>query len=309
MADRARHDDEDAAWGDFWAANRRPGGGGEAGCLPAQWQGLHDTLRRTWTAFAQTLPQQAGVLDLATGDGRVPAWMRQARADLNCVGIDRSQVLPPSPSGVDLRAGVSGEDMPFPDASFAAATSQFGFEYCNTAATANELLRVLKGGGSVALMVHRGDGAILAHNRARREQIGWVLDERDLVATARAMLLDPDTDRAEPIALAKEAAAEGERRFGRGAVGWEIPEAVRQSLTLGARDSDANVAGLLATIEERARNEMGRIASLARACAVADDRDALLRPFLKSGARLLETTELNAPDGKPFADFIRLDLA
>lgn len=291
-----------AAWSEFWRQDsRRPSG--EAGCLPARWQGIDAAQRAVWTGFAHELPRGSRVLDLATGDGRVMGWLLRARRDLKLVGTDLAPELPAPPRGAKIRPGVAMESLAFPEGRFGAATSQFGFEYGEVAAVAAEIARVVRRGGLVGLLTHRGDGPILEHNLRRREAIRWAIEEKDLVGTARRSLDLRSASGSVPPLLA-QAPAEGARRFGEGSAGWEIAEAVRRTLVLGVRDHPANVARLLDTIAARAANELGRIASLEAACAQADDAAALARAFTAAGIEPIETRDVAEQGaGRPFAHF------
>lgn len=125
------------------------------------------------------------------------------------------------------------EALPFDAGSVDAVVSQFGFEYGDIAAGATEIARVLAPAGTVALMVHRGDGPILEHNRARQAQIDWVLGEVDVAGAVRRAL---NTAGAGPAVAAQVAAAVarlGEAKFGRSSPAWEIPEALRRACKLG----------------------------------------------------------------------------
>lgn len=289
------------AWSDFWAANA---GAGQGGCLPQRWAAIENAQIGAWRGFIAGLPEGAKVLDLATGDGRVLGWMRAARSDLVLTGIDLAPALPAPPEGTETRGGIAMESLPFGDAEFAAVVSQFGFEYGDVAKVAAEIVRVLAPGGSVGLMVHRGDGPILEHNLARRAAIDWVLGEQQLGAILRQAL---DAPNGGPEVAAQVAAAIGmlgARRFGEDSPGWEIPEALRRAVLLGAEAGSAAILGTIAEIEARAANEIGRIASLERACGVADQRDGLAAAFAAQGLTLRETSEVCEPSGRALASFL-----
>jgi len=208
------------------------------------------------------------------------------------------------PEGTTTRGGVAMEDLPFDDATFAAVVSQFGFEYGDMARIAAEIARVLAPGGVVGLMVHRGDGPILEHNRARRAAIDWVLGEQKL---ADAVLKALDTPGAGPQVAAQVAAAVGlvgARLFGEQSPGWEIPEALRRAVLLGERAGDAAIRATIAEIAARAANEIGRIASLERACAAADRRDALAAGFAAAGLTPVSEAPVCEPSGRALASFL-----
>lgn len=293
----ARHEE---AWSQFWASSAA--GGGQGGCLPEGWRGIEAAQRDIWREFARALPRGARTLDLATGDGRVMRWLLEARRDLKPVGTDLAPKLPPPPRGTRLRPGVAMESLPFPDGRFAAVTSQFGFEYGDVVKIAGEIARVLAPRGKVALLMHRGDGPILTHNVKRGEQIRWVLDEQELVEKAKQFLARRLPGLATVTPEISAAPVEGARRFGEGSVGWEIAEAVRRTLVMGAQDTPTNVAALLDTIAGHARNELGRIDSLTSACGTADDEAALATAFTGAGLAQVDVRPVCEPGRqRPFA--------
>lgn len=291
-----------AAWSAFWEQEQRGGG---SGCLPQGWAGIDQAQQRVWREVARGLPRAARVLDLATGDARVLRWLQVARLDLKPTGIDAAPTLPPAPKGCKVRAGVAMEKLPFADGSFDLVTSQFGFEYGETVPAAREIGRVLKPGGAAALMVHRGDGPILAHNLRRRDALRWALDERDIIGVARQALMLGAAGQLIAGRLGV-IAEEGARQFGNQSPAWELPEAARRSVLLALQRDPASLASILTVLEERARAEMARIASLERACGVADDRERLLRVLGEAGLDEQMTKVVGEPGGRIFADLIRL---
>lgn len=296
------HDDA-RAWGEFWKANA---GGDSTGCLPERWAAIETAQRAAWRGFAEGLRQGARLLDLATGDGRVLRWLREERRDLDLQGIDRAPELPPAPEGTATRGGIAMEDLPFADDSFDAVTSQFGFEYGDVAAVAGEIARVLAPGGRVGLMVHRGDGPILEHNRARRSAILWAIEEKAVPATVIRALHDPRGGIAAAAQVAAALTMLGEKAHGRGTPAWEIPEAVRRAIMIGA-DRGAQPGAIETTIEAiaaQADNELGRIASLAHACERADARADIEAAFAAHGLEPGETVPVAEPSGRALADFL-----
>ena len=293
-----------AAWSEFWALNK--GSGQDGGCLPSGYQGIHQAQQAGWSAYAKTLPKGARVLDLATGDGRVMAWLMAARRDLKVMGCDMAPQLPNPPRGAKVKAGVEMERLPYPDARFATLTSQFGFEYGDTAKVAAEAARVLKADGELAILTHRQDGPILAHNLKRREQIRWAIEEQDLPAIAKNSLQLRVGARAHVPPAIAHAPQQGAETHGAQSAAWEIAEAIRQTLAMGARDHPANVAALIDTIVSRAHNELGRIASLEAACATTADEAGFVGAIEAAGFETLERTPITeAPGGSAFADFRR----
>ena len=293
--------DDRQAWGDFWAHNS---GADAGGCLPQRWAAIEEAQKACWHGFMADLPEGGLVLDLATGDGRVLRWMREGRQDLVLEGIDLAPTLPPAPEGTQTRGGVAMEDLPFEDDSCAAVVSQFGFEYGDVAAVAAEIARVLNAGGQVGLMVHRGDGPILEHNKTRRAAVEWALRDKAVAETVRAALTAPNGGAQVAAQVAAALAMLGANQFGQFSPAWEIPEAIRRAVAFGQERGTDEILAAIEAIEVQARNELGRIASLERACAAADDRATLEAAFSQHGLSLRSTVPVAEPDGRALADFL-----
>lgn len=290
------------AWNEFWAANKNAGKG--SGCLPAGYRLIDVAQQTAWHAFSKGLPKSAQVLDLATGDGKVMRWLLAARRDLKLTGTDSAEQLPEPPRGTKVRPGIRMEALPFPDGRFHAVTSQFGFEYGDIEIVAGEAARVLRQGGTLTILTHRKDGPILAHNLARREQIRWAIEDQALPAIAKRSLQLRRAGVAmipQQIALAP---AEGARAYGPQSAAWEIAEAIKQSLVMGARDHPANVARLIDLIVSRAQNELGRIASLESACETTADTKRFDSAIAAAGFEVIaQEPLLESGKSQPFADF------
>lgn len=292
------------AWGDFWA---RQSGRSEGGCLPYRWKGIDSVQQEAWRGFAKGLPDRAKVLDLATGDGRVMVWLRQERPDLELIGVDLAPQLPPAPEGTTVHAAIAMEDLPFEDDTFDAVVSQFGFEYGDIASVTAEISRVVKSQGKVALMMHRLDGPILAHNRNRRMQIGWALERKDVIGIAKRSLEHRSTSGPFVPVEISQAVQEGAHRFGSESAAWEIPEAVRRTLLAPSNVPTKLIEAALDKITEQAANEIGRITSLEAACKVAADEAALARAFADADVKQVSVELLAEEAGTPgFADFRQL---
>lgn len=302
--EQTQGDNADAkAWGEFW---KRNSGGDATGCLPERWATIEDAQRAAWRGFAAGLPEGAHLLDCATGDGRVLRWLREERGDLELTGIDRAEELPPAPEGTVLRGGIAMEALLFEDGTFHAVTSQFGFEYGDTAKVAGEMGRVLRDGGAIGLMVHRGDGPILEHNRVRREAIRWAIKEKQIVATVMRALTDPRGGFGPAAQVGAALAMLGAKLHGEASPAWEIPEAARRTIIMGHQRGaqPSEIETTLSAITEQADNELGRIASLERACGRADAREAIIESFSAHGLALARTDEITEKSGRAFADFL-----
>lgn len=294
------------AWNDFWARNAQGGAGGPSdggGCLPQRWAEIEEAQKAAWRGFVGQLGDEAKLLDLATGDARVLRWIKEMCGDLELTGTDLAPTLPPSPDGITVKAGVAMESLPFKDASFDAVVSQFGFEYGDVTKIAEQIGRVLRDQGHIGLMTHRGDGPILEHNQVRRAEINWALDEARVMAST-AEILARTNNVQEVIDHVAVIVAKAETEFGTASPAWEITEAVRRSVIMGARSGKASVVATMQAIEEQARNEVGRISSLEGACTTADARDEIIAAFEQHQIKLTKVEAICEPSGRAFADFL-----
>ncbi len=288
------------AWDAFWQEQAR-GTATQRGCLP-RGQGLDSVLSAVWRHYAATLPPGAHVIDIATGDGRVMGWMLSERGDLKLEGVDLVERLPDPPAGTSVQGGIAMEELPYADSAFAAAVSQFGFEYGDITRAASELARVLAPGGSIALVTHREGGPIRAQNARRRREIEWAITERELPSLARqAIGLRPGEPLPAELALAPKL---GRELFGARSAAWEIAEALRMTLDLGRTDDPVTIAALVEQIEDKARGEIGRIDALTAACERIADEDEFLRALAAAGLAQRERRPVRDRQGAaPFADF------
>ena len=278
------------AWNDFWR-------GQQGGCLPEASSSVDAALRAQWHNFAATLPRGAKTLDLATGNAVVLRWLREARDDLELIGVDLADALPEPPPGIVTRAGVALEALPFPDGSFDAAVSQFGFEYADVEQGASEAARVLRGGGMLSLVTHHAAGPIVAQNRRRATGLRWVLEEARLVDLARSQ------GATAPRELESYARAAIER-FGAGSAGWQLAEAIAQVSRNSRGVSDRQAAAMLDRLERMARGELQRIGALEQASEAVAVEGWLETILARHGFRLIEHARVtHAPDGLILADF------
>lgn len=170
------------SWTLFWERGKG------AACLPES-LAAHGRLAQVWRTSASGLPPQARVIDLACGSGAVAHALRQARPDLSIVGVDYALIPPSQVPGIELMSGVALERLPFDDACFDGAVSQFGIEYADRTGAIGELARILRPGSPITLVMHHADSPVVRHNHARDRALGEVAG----TAVERAFL---DGDRA-----------------------------------------------------------------------------------------------------------------
>lgn len=285
-------------WAEFWSRSRPAG---EGGCLPHALQRIDDAETAAWQDFAAKLPRRGRVLDLATGDGVVLKKIARIRQDLNLLGVDSSPSLPQPPKGISLRAGVPLEKLPFPDRSFDGVTSQFGFEYSNTDQAAAEVGRVLRPRGRFQFVMHRSEGPILKHNLPRREALLWVLSSgfleraKDIVRARKVAAVPTPT-------LFADASREADHLFPRQGAGRELLEAIIITLNRGRNSPTRTSLEVLRELEEKARNEVGRIDSLRRAACDRKRIEVISKGLVAHGLQVSEPGELCEVGEKvPFA--------
>lgn len=204
LAERAR------SWDTYWAS------GALHSCVGSFGGNYAGEVREFWRAVAAGLPTGARLLDVATGNGALPALFIEdlpEAAQLHIDAVDLADVHPswlakvaePARARTHFHSRVKAEQLPFADASFDLAVSQFGLEYTDTARSVAELRRVLKPGGTVALVLHSTASLIVRQAREELGHLDWLLRE--------GQVLDTGARLCEALALA--ATPEGLRRLER----------------------------------------------------------------------------------------------
>ncbi|WP_200231741.1 class I SAM-dependent methyltransferase [Rubrivivax gelatinosus] len=139
-----------------------------------------------WRAWFSNLPDGCEVLDIGTGNGALLRHLLAARTQdpgLRFVGVDAAALPDASNEGAGsaapvrarLLGGVRAESLPFGDNCFDVVVSQFGIEYATLPAALSEVGRVLRSGGTVALLMHHRGGRPVSLARAERHQAQWLL--------------------------------------------------------------------------------------------------------------------------------------
>ena len=155
----------DAAWTLFWADPAQSRCAAGAPGSSARWRTIGRRSRRS-------LPPDARILDLGCGAGAVGRMLLDARSDLHVTGIDAARVPGSNNPRLELLSDTGMESLPFPERSFGAVVSQFGYEYSDTRDAAREIARVLAPGAKLSFLVHHSESAIV---RTNREHLGAVV--------------------------------------------------------------------------------------------------------------------------------------
>ena len=292
-------DDNDiAVWDRFWESQN---GGQGGGCLPDGWSAIEIAQKMAWRNFVAGAHPGCAVLDLATGDGRVLRWIEEIGCAGELVGVDSAHSLPTGSDSIQMLAGTPVENLPFEADRFDLVTSQFGFEYSRVEDTAAQIAKVMRDDGRAGLMMHRGDGPILAHNLARAAAIEWITDDKKLFERAmQAVRAGPQFFQGF-VSHCQGTARMGAERFGPRSPGWEIAEAIARSFHMEQRHRSGNLRQTLDAIRSQSRNELERISSLRRACAVADDGERLAKAFEIAGLTQVSLEPVQDAAGAAFA--------
>lgn len=211
-------DDRRAVWSRYWAGGALHSCGGS---FDGNYAG---EIRGFWREAFAPLEAGARLLDLATGNGPIPKLMLELRpgVDLQCDAVDLASVAPAWPQSLPaaerarlrFHQGVQAEHLPFADASFDLVVSQYGLEYSDLGRSVPELLRVLKPGGRVRLLVHHADAVPVVLAAEELRHLDWLQAPDGLLAAAGTMLA-PMARAATPegrAALRDDPAAQAARR-------------------------------------------------------------------------------------------------
>lgn len=186
------HSYETDAWTSYWRS-------GQARSCFASSLSIDRRLALIWESLVDELPDNARILDLATGNGTVAATCaaraRMCNKRMHIEGVDAADINPraciPDPQRLlcDIRflGGVRLEALPFEDCAFDAVVSQFGLEYASEEQACAEAMRVLAPDGRLQLVMHARDGAITLDIRLRLERLQRVLADDGPVTLALAL--------------------------------------------------------------------------------------------------------------------------
>lgn len=159
-----------------------------------------------WEAFFSYFNSGAIILDVATGNGIVPA-LAQAHAKqfgkkLEIVAIDKADIDPETTLNENAEAvkgtlfigGVEAEDLPFADGWFDAVTGQYALEYTFTDRSVPEISRVLKKEGIIRFVCHARDGVIVKFNAPKAGQCKYLLHDSGVFEALLSAIEDGFSD-------------------------------------------------------------------------------------------------------------------
>lgn len=187
----AQVDVRKAVWSRYWSHGIAHSCGGSYG------NRYDGSIAQFWRTHFEALPAGSCVLDIATGNGAVPQLLLDSAADtVACDAIDLADpaprwiadLAPHKQRQVRFHGGHAAESLPFPEDSFDLVTSQYGLEYTDLARSVPEILRVLRPGGKVCLIVHHADAQPLRLARTELEHLAWLHQPSGLLDTSLGMI-------------------------------------------------------------------------------------------------------------------------
>lgn len=167
-----------------------------------------------WNARFAALGDPARIVDLGTGNGAVALLAVQHaddhHRDFEVGGLDYADIRPVQDLAgvedvagllgrIDFRSGVRMEDTGLAAASVDLLTSQYGYEYADTAAAAREAHRVLKPGGRIALILHHDRSSVVEMARDSIAQLRYA-QHREKLGERVAALVKAMGESASPAA-------------------------------------------------------------------------------------------------------------
>lgn len=174
-------------WNQYWHYDRI------ASCFDGAGAANYDeSIAAGWRGFFGALPAKARVLDLCTGNGAAALIAVESGKHFAVTAVDQADIDPPAYvtrhagdlAAIDFRGGTEVEALPFADASFDAAISQYGIEYSDLSRSLPELARVIAPGGRARLVIHAADGIVAAGARQVLADADLLLDDIDLAGSA-----------------------------------------------------------------------------------------------------------------------------
>lgn len=282
---------ETDAWTRYWQANNLDS------CIAGGGAVDERDVFDLWAAFLASLPSGVSIIDLAAGNGAVSVRLlkaaQKASMDVSIHAVDLAEINPgqfagdQAKSGTNLKhsGGIDISEMPFPDKSFGAAVSQFGFEYADTGSAAIEMLRILKADGHFQLLIHHSESALVVPNLAKIPEIDLLVAPNGVIDRLYAFLKASEPDQGTAMAELEKAGQEIAARYTSGLpqITQEIFSAVHQLI----ERKDLGFSTRLNAAKDmtaRLKAEQERMRQLGRAALRAEDIKALITTLESHGA-------------------------
>ncbi len=255
-------------------------------------------IARFWEKLALQLHADAQVLDVATGNGSVPAALLKANSKLDITAVDKANIDPlrflSAPgvlTGVKFQPDVDVCALPFENAEFDAVTSQFGVEYAPLEQAGPELLRVAKCGARIRLLMHHADSKIVVPARRKRHEMDALLAAGGVLRMLRAYLDGENTSAALESAGEAHIASEDGRS---GQITGQIFEGVKRVINSVRKGERAAAKELCNVMIIRLRADRDRLQQLDGAALGEERFEEVVNMLDDAGARAETVTTLCA---------------
>ena len=182
-------------WDLYWQFDRI------ASCFDGAGASNYDaSIAEPWRDYFRALPPGARILDLCTGNGAAALIAAKvARTEdkgFAVTAVDQADIDPgryvtrhaEDLATIRFVGRTDVEALPFADAGFDVAISQYGIEYADLDRAISELARVLAAGGRTRLVVHAADGIVAAGARDVIADADFLIGEVGLTEAARHCL-------------------------------------------------------------------------------------------------------------------------
>ncbi len=321
MNDRRDDSPDDRAagngqWDRYWAHGRL------TSCADAFDGNYEGAIADRWAAFFATLPDDARILDVCTGNGAIAALAAGHAIDHDkrhaIDAIDLAIIHPevaladrPELTGrIAFHSRVGADAMPFDDGSFDAVVGQYALEYTPMEATVREIGRVTAQGGRIMFVMHHAASIVISTAAEELRNGERLFADASLFDVARAFIdyvgrVPPGAQRR---ALAADPRAEDLRRalneaaaaVSRAAAASPHPELLTNALGLvGEAYKAIDQAGRRAAIDRLDAGQgeleanLARLDDLMNAAVSADDARRIGDWFRDAGFGSIELEELH----------------
>jgi hypothetical protein len=254
-----------------------------------------------WRSLAAATLAGGTVIDLATGNGAVPAALLGENPDLVVTGVDMADIdpvrflsTPGALASVDFRGATDICSLPFEDGSFDVVTSQFGIEYTPLQQTIPEAVRVIVKGGVVQLLMHRASSEIVAPAAIRRLEMEALMAD-DGVLQKLAVFVADDTP-ADDVEAAGAAHLASDVARTPGITG-QIFEGINQVIKLVTTSNRQGARELCATMQMRLAADRDRLQFLEDCALDKPGFDAVIKLLEANGVNTEAADELCAGAG------------
>lgn len=172
------------AWSVYWAANNLHS------CVASNSDADQKVLNAVWAELADRVPDNAAVLDLATGNGAVPVALLNAQAGLNITAVDQADIKPaevvadyPELSKVNFIGNTNLNTMALDGQRFDAITSQFGVEYAGLPGALDAALGCLANQGEFVFLIHHAHSQLIESSAHKITEMYALLAPTGLIDT------------------------------------------------------------------------------------------------------------------------------